>query len=144
MAFLPEELAQQLNESQNQSPEMRLKLFKSLSEYVSLIPVRGGFPEANEKPGEFKAATEPQWQRWCTAKRLFNERDFSPDRAGLACGPASGVLVLDIDDWNRFETWKIATGKDFNHSTFTVRSSEKKGHFYFKLTSPNFLYQVKS
>jgi hypothetical protein len=52
----------------------------------SLIPLNGKIP------------TEKGWQKWCVLKRPFKANDFKGRNAGIACGPASKLLVLDIDN----------------------------------------------
>lgn len=59
----------------------------------SLIPLNGKIP------------TEASWSRWCAEKRPFKDSDFHGRNAGICCGPASGVLALDIDDEVAFSTY---------------------------------------
>lgn len=92
-----------------------IKQFKKLSEEFSLIPLNG------------KAPIEKNWQQWCGKKRPFNPDDFKGKNAGIACGPASEVIVIDVDDLVRFnktlkeKNWKIPqtrvhmTGADKPH-----------------------------
>lgn len=71
-----------------------LALFEELSKEYSLIRVRG------------KRPVEPKWERYCRQRRCFAAIGFKPDdNAGIACGPASGVIVLDIDDEQKFHAW---------------------------------------
>ena len=83
----------------------RLTIFEFLAQTLSLIPLRDGFPTPAEIKAhgltkaakKYKGPVENGWQRWCREKRPFDQANFSTDRAGIACGPASGVLVLDVD-----------------------------------------------
>jgi hypothetical protein len=69
-----------------------MELFRQLSEEYSLIRVKGKVP------------LEKEWQQYCHKRRSFEEIDFQEgDNAGIACGPTSGVLVLDVDDPELFE-----------------------------------------
>ena len=89
----------------------RLTIFEFLAQTLSLIPLRDGFPTPAEiiaygltkAAKKYKGPVENGWQRWCREKRPFDQANFSTDRAGIACGPASGVLVLDVDNHHLFE-----------------------------------------
>ncbi|BAH74476.1 AAA family ATPase [Solidesulfovibrio magneticus] len=91
----------------------RLTIFEFLAQTLSLIPLRDGFPTPAEIKAygltkaakKYKGPVENGWQRWCREKRPFDQANFSTDRAGIACGPASGVLVLDVDNHHLFEAW---------------------------------------
>jgi hypothetical protein len=94
--------------------------FKELSKYFSLIPLNG------------KKPIEKNWQKWCKSRRLFNSQDF-PDgcNAGVCCGPASRILVLDIDDNRLFRTarkqncLKLAV-------TYKIQTGGGGFHYYFR------------
>ncbi len=91
----------------------RLTIFEFLAQTLSLIPLRDGFPTPAEITAygltkaakKYKGPVENGWQQWCREKRPFDQANFSTDRAGIACGPASGVLVLDVDNHHLFEAW---------------------------------------
>jgi len=146
MGFLPDELYAEINNSQDSDSESRLNMFEKLAQHVSLIPVRGGFPNEGEESRGYKAATEQGWSKWCSAKRPFNRQDFSSERAGIACGPASRILVLDIDDWAKFDAWLSSRhGKpDEYTNTFLVQSRENRGHIYFKYPTDGLEYRNKA
>jgi hypothetical protein len=95
-----------------------LKLFERQAEAFSLIPLNG------------KRPIEEGWQQWCKTKREFNRRDFEGHNAGVCCGPASGVLVLDVDDPEAFEALLESNG-DVVPKTFTVMTGSDKPHYYF-------------
>lgn len=77
-----------------------------------------------------KKPIERGWQRYCTEKRVLTKAQTKGHNLGIACGPASGVLVLDIDHPGAFESachrngWKLP-------DTYTVRTGSGKPHFYF-------------
>ena len=98
MAHRPEDILKLIQIADQLNAEARLDIFEFLSASFSLIPLVGGFPAPGQPSREFKRPTESNWQQWCEQKRPFNRKDFAPERAGVACGPASGVLVLDVDD----------------------------------------------
>lgn len=102
------------------SVEDKLGTFQELSKRFSLIRLSG------------KSPVEKKWTDYCEKKRPFSEIGFLPsDNAGVACGPASRVIVLDVDDLEKFKevceqkSWIIPP-------TFTVRTGSGKPHFYFQ------------
>jgi hypothetical protein len=97
----------------------RIESWSKLSERFSLIPLKGKVP------------IEPGWQRWCEEKRIFNPKEFEGNNAGVACGPASGVLVVDIDHSQLFK--QILSSNNWTYDeTFTVRTGADRYHLYFK------------
>ena len=69
-----------------------IKLFEQMSECYSLIRLNGKIP------------VEKEWQNYCHNKRAFSAIGFRPgENAGIACGPASGILVVDVDNADLFE-----------------------------------------
>jgi len=93
--------------------------FEDLATRFSLIPLEG------------KRPVEANWQRFCTTKREFSENDFAGKNAGICCGPASGVLVLDIDDLEAFEKL-VAANQLVMPATMTVKTGSGKPHYYFR------------
>ena len=98
-----------------------LELFERQSKPWSVIPL---------KPGQ-KRPEESKWQEWCSTKRPFRRADFQGRNAGIACGPASGVLVLDLDDLDAFNVLAEVHQLEIP-DTYTVRTGSGKPHFYFK------------
>jgi hypothetical protein len=96
-----------------------LDLFERQAARFSLIPLDG------------KKPFEKDWQQWCEAKRAFNRKDFEGHNAGVCCGPASEVLVLDVDDPQAFEALLLGNGLAVPE-TRTVITGSGKPHFYFK------------
>lgn len=78
----------------------QLENWEQLSESYSLIPLR---------PGS-KIPVEERWERYCHTKRPFRRGDFIGKNAGIACGPASGLLVLDIDHLKMFREFLEQNG----------------------------------
>jgi hypothetical protein len=71
---------------------MREKTFSELSDvFPSLIPLKGKVP------------IEDDWTYYCENTRLYNAKDFNGHNAGIPCGPANGILVIDVDDLEKFE-----------------------------------------
>ncbi len=70
----------------------RIGLWKDLYlKGFSLIPLNG------------KRPIEQDWSQWCTKQRPFKPDDFRGHNAGIACGPASGIVVADVDDPELFK-----------------------------------------
>ena len=135
----------------------RLSIFESLSQKFSLIPLRGGFAspiEASGDPDEMKRMANKLkrpikngWEKWCETIRSFNRQDFKADRAGIACGPASGVLVLDVDYIDKF--WKVLKFNGIDPMlppTFAVKSGGRgdRYHYYFNYPNDGKKYSCRS
>jgi putative DNA primase/helicase len=104
------------------------KLFRKLSEQFSLIRLKGKVP------------IEKGWEKYCELKRSFNEIGFQPgDNAGIACGPASGLIVLDVDSWPKFEE----SGRKIEPS-FSVKTGGKGTHFYFRYPTNGTVYENRA
>jgi len=133
----------------------RLTIFEFLAQTLSLIPLRDGFPTPAEIKAhglakaakKYKGPIENGWQRWCRKKRPFDQANFSTDRAGVACGPASGVLVLDVDNHHLFEAWIQEKHPD---EPLPVTLKVKTGghgerfHYYFQYPSGDEQYSCCS
>jgi len=92
-----------------------------LSNAFSIIQLRG----------QTKIATEKDWSKYCHVKRTFNKNDFKNNNAGVACGPASKVIVLDIDDVDLFNAHLKANSLSLP-KTFTVKTGGDGLHYYYK------------
>ena len=45
-----------------------------------------------------KRPIEIDWTQYCEKHRTYDEIGFQPgDNAGIACGPVSNVIVIDVD-----------------------------------------------
>ena len=93
--------------------------FQRLAERFSLIPLEG------------KRPIEAKWQRFCTTRRAFRKEDFEGKNAGICCGPASGVLVLDVDDPDAFTAMIESNGLSLPE-TMQVQTGSGKPHYYFR------------
>ena len=95
-----------------------LKQFEELSKIFSLIPLDG------------KKPIETNWSQWCETKRPFKSDDFKNNNAGIACGPASGVIVIDVDNQHTFN--KIADQKGWQiNPTLLHETGARKFHFVY-------------
>ncbi|WP_428569962.1 MAG: AAA family ATPase [Solidesulfovibrio sp. DCME] len=146
MPYSPDEIFRLIQTSDHLNAETRLDIFEFLSASFSLIPLVGGFPAPGQSSREFKRPMEPNWQQWCERKRPFDRKDFAPERAGVACGPASGVLVLDIDDMGKFREWLAANVGEELPATLTVKTggTGERYHFYFQYPDDGQRYPNRS
>lgn len=104
--------------------------FKALAEQYSLIRLRSANYYNRRKAG--KAPIEKDWQKHSFEKQSFDEIGFMMDEnAGIVCGPASGLLVLDIDDEELFRTTAAKLGWTIPE-TCTVRTGSGGLHYYFR------------
>ncbi|MFC1509691.1 bifunctional DNA primase/polymerase [Candidatus Omnitrophota bacterium] len=99
----------------------KLSYFEELAEKgFSLVRLNGKIPVENN------------WTKYCVNKRNFDEIGFrSSDNAGIACGPASGIIVIDVDDISLFETVSQNNGW-LSPETLTVETGGDGLHYYFK------------
>ena len=108
----------------------RIEAYGKLSKETGwgLIPLHGKKPFENA------------WQQWCEKKRPLNPNDYkNGSNAGIPGGPANGVIVLDIDDLEKFKTmmkergWNLPTtrihetGRGLPHFVYEY---PKNGHEY--------------
>jgi hypothetical protein len=97
-----------------------MEVFRQLSERgFSLIRLNGKDPSKAEGA---------RWQKYCNKRRPFDQIPFKKGQnAGVACGPASGVIVLDIDNLDKWLPQKVELPE-----TFTVQTGRGLFHHYFK------------
>ncbi|WP_428565087.1 MAG: AAA family ATPase [Solidesulfovibrio sp. DCME] len=107
----------------------RLSKFSMLARVFSVIPLHMKHADAKR----LKSPVEDSWQHYCFNKRKFDCEDFKGKNAGIACGVASRVIVLDIDDHDEFPVWLKDHGIDsYPPETFTVQSGGKSLHLYYQ------------
>lgn len=87
----------------------------------SLIPLY----EDTKKP------FEEEWTHWCRVHRSFSPSDFLGRNAGICCGPASGILVIDVDNPSKFEQWIVEEGHRLP-GTRTHRTGSGKLHYLYQ------------
>ncbi len=147
MECSPEQLVQLMQQPDQADGHTRLKIFDFLSQWFSVIPLKGGFPAPGESAREFKAPIENNWGQWCYRKRPFAASDFFSERAGIACGPGSGVLVLDIDDMGRFREWladQEITAELPDTLTVKTGGIGERYHYYFQYPQDGQIYGNRS
>ena len=108
----------------------KFELWRRLSNKFSLIPLNGKVP------------IEENWTKWCVDKRIYRFRNFRGKNAGVACGPASGVIVVDEDHTEKFKAMYTENNRDLPE-TFTVSTGSGK-HYYYKYPANGDEYGCRS
>ena len=135
---LPGELVEKINSLTEFNELDRIDVFEELSKIFSLIPVRA-FPEQKKKE---KAPIKMGWTKACIEKDEFNALDYIRNNAGVACGPASGVIVLDIDHVEYFEEYLSENNiSDDFKDTLTIETGSGKNHYYYQYPTDGFVYR---
>ena len=114
----------------------RIRIYRQLAELFSLIPLSG------------KRPLESKWQQWCTSRRVFSESDFRRDdgtvlNAGIACGPARGVLVLDVDNEEAASSALKSNGWELPETRCHMTGSNRP-HYLYRYPEDGCLYGNKS
>ena len=115
------------NHENNSSNDWQAKAFRLLHEKYSLISLNDGFGD-----NKLKAPTEKGWSKWCKEKNP--NLPTSKDRCGLCTGPVNGILVLDVDNLEKFKAFCESKGILCKFETFTVQTG-KGWHLYFQYPS---------
>ncbi|MBW2046039.1 MAG: bifunctional DNA primase/polymerase [Deltaproteobacteria bacterium] len=97
----------------------------------SLIPLDG------------KRPVEKDWPKWCERPRRFNPKDFEGRNAGIPCGPANGILVLDVDEPSLF--YQRAKERGWQRPVTRVHlTGTGKPHFLFQYPKNGKRYGCRS
>ncbi len=78
-----------------------------------------------------KKPIENGWERYCVEKRSLSKGQLNSHNVGNTCGPASGCIVLDVDNLAAFQAvreryrWTVP-------ETYTVETGSGKPHYYFQ------------
>lgn len=97
----------------------RLKELKKITKmFRSIILVDG------------KRPIEKNWQTYCREKRPLNIADIKNYNAGLPCGTANRIIVLDIDDRKKMKELKEEKRWEIPE-TFTVKTGGDRRHYYY-------------
>ena len=77
-----------------------------------------------------KRPIDKRWQRYCSEKSPVSPKELNGRNCGVTCGPASGCIVLDIDDADAFTStcekhdWHVP-------ETYTIETGSGGHHYYF-------------
>jgi hypothetical protein len=63
--------------------------------------------------------------------------------AGIVCGEKNGIIVLDVDDWEKFDK-ALAENRWDLPETYTVRTGNGGRHYYFKYPSDGDDYRCRA
>jgi len=107
------------------------ELFEELSKQFSLIPLNGKIP------------INKGWEQWCSKKRSFNPDDFKGKNAGIACGPASGIIVIDVDHLIKFNKMVAKNGWSLPQTRMHLTGSGLP-HYLYAYPNNGKLYGNKS
>ncbi|WP_243361632.1 AAA family ATPase [Fundidesulfovibrio terrae] len=110
----------------------KLDLYEKLSENFSMIPLWGNTKKAIDKG----------WSRYCHEKNVFDKNRYKFNNAGICCGPASKLLVLDVDNPRLFEKMLRDSGVENIPKTFTVKTGMKGYQCYYLLPNDGKQYGV--
>ena len=90
-----------------------------------------------------KRPIEKGWERYSVEKRPLPPEQRKGRNFGVVCGPASGCLVLDIDDEKRFSD--VCEEKKWTlPETFTVETGSGGRHLYYRYPQDGAEYGNKS
>ena len=97
----------------------KLKVFEEQSDiFQSLIPLNGKVP------------IDEGWEYFCENSRLYDPADFKGRNAGIPCGPANGILVVDIDQEDKFRMVRQKNGWDLPETRVHLTGRELPHYFY--------------
>ena len=109
-------------------------MFRKLAEKFSLVRLVGKDPSRVEGNG---------WTRWCEEWRPYDQIGFKAHHnAGIACGPASGVIVVDRDDELGFK--RLSRDRGWNlPETRTHQTGSGKLHFLYQYPDDGHEYRCR-
>ncbi len=91
-----------------------------------------GFSLVRLKPKGKEADREKEWQKLCATFRPVSESGRKADEnMGIAVGPASGVVVVDIDNPDRFMQWCVDNNVRGDLNT-RIHKSPKGWHIFYQ------------
>jgi len=98
---------------------MKNKVFSELSDvFPSLIPLKDKVP------------IEKDWQYHCENNRLYDAKDFKGLNAGIPCGPANGIIVVDVDHEDKFELMRKKNAWELPETRMHLTGRELPHYFY--------------
>ena len=131
-------------------PSWQQTIFNDLFEKFSVIPLVKGVYSASDEEGikaerqvqDKKAAAIKDWARFCHTRNT--EKPIGCDKLGICCGPASGILVVDVDAPEAFGAFCTTNGISTSFDTLTVATSNGRYHLYFKYPNDGHEYKSRS
>ena len=124
----------------NCGADERILKFSILAREFSLIPLF----LAHDNRKMLKCPSESGWLVYCAYKREFKIQDFINRNAGIACGHASRLIVVNVDNPREFKLWcqENAVSKR-TLETFIVKTGGKGHHLYYQYPNSQTSYVCK-
>ncbi len=147
------ELKEIIDAHENTYPDLNWQkpVFEMLAAEFSVIPIECGVYqgtteaeiEAEKRIRDLKAPLKgfTNWQQYS-----YTPRHIVPegDKIGIVTGPASGLLVLDVDDLDAFKKFCGRHGIDMEMHTLIVQTREGRYHLYFRYPDDGREYRCRS
>ena len=148
------ELKEIIDAHENSYPDLSWQktVFEMLAAEFSVIPIEHGVYqgtteeeiEAEKRVRDLKAPQKgfTGWEQYSYTPR----RHIVPegDKIGIVTGPASGLLVLDVDDLDAFRKFCARHGIDMEVQTLTIQSREGRYHLYFRYPDDGREYRCRN
>jgi RecA-family ATPase len=99
--------------------------------YPSLIPLNG------------KTPIEKGWPQYCEEERPYNAKDFRNRNAGIPCGTANRIIVIDIDDLGLFKQFREQKGYELP-TTRVHRTGNGGNHYVYRYPDNGEKYGCKA
>lgn len=116
-------------------PLSTASISNELNKHFSIIPLNA----------KSKIPIETNWSQFCVQKRPYEQSDFDNRNIGIACGKASNLMVLDVDDMEKFA--KFIGNNKYNQDyaeTLIIQTGSGLFHFYFKYPNDKIPYKSRS
>lgn len=121
-AFFDAALIDFLKEGNTITSVCRWAVYENINNVFSMIPLK----ENSKRP------KHAQWELACTEMSILDKETLCNGNAGITCGPASCILVVDVDNHSYTREWLEERGLTFPlPTTLTVRT-HKGAHFYYQ------------
>lgn len=126
---------------ENCGSDERILKFSMLAQRFSLIPLY----LAHENRQMLKCPVDSGWVSSCVYRRMFKIEDFINRNAGIACGEASRLIVVDVDSPREFKVW-CQTNDVWKRTleTFTVKTGGNGLHLYYQYPNRRISYGCNS
>ena len=138
-SFLTEELIGRINRFTICDIDGWLDICEGLSRHLYLIPVH----RLNKDRDKCRAPIKPDWSECCYERPIFNRNDFVANNAGIACGPASGLIVLNIHDSLLFQKFLTEKGYELKNDTFIVEAGDGTRQCYYQYPNDGCKYSTR-
>lgn len=129
------EMVRVCNQKTANDPISSALVANELNKHFSIIPLNSNS----------KVPSEHNWTEFCVTKRSYCDSDFYWRNVGIACGTASKLIVLDIDDMEKFAKYKEKYNVREDYAeTFIVQTGSGGYHFYYEYPDDGKCYKSRS